>query len=1710
MRPGKRIACSGILICLVIAIAFPIADAADWPTYRHDGARSGVTSEQLAPPLSQEWVFISKDAPEPAWPKPAEELPRMHFDDAYYVAVAGKSVYFGSSMDNKVYSLDAATGKVRWTTFTEGPIRLAPTVCQDRVFVGSDDGYVYCLKAKNGKVDWKYRASPNDEKVLGNGRMISLWPVRTGVLVDGGTAYFGAGVFPGESIYICALRAKDGKVIWKNDTIGDYGHEQQYGGISPQGYLLASESKLYIPSGRALPAAFDRKDGRFLFYPYAGHTGGTWALLTDGELIAGVDDTGEPVKASYDKEKGRRKDDVYAWFPGLRIVVTPDFSYILTENDIRAIDRNAYPVLKGKMESLEEEREKLSGTLSDVRRKLASMNRESEDGEGSEEYEVSRKALQKQIDELTQKINALAEQERSVKDSVSRWEYPCEDFSSLILAGDILFSGGQDEVIAIDTKTGERLWGSRVEGKACGLAVSNGRLFVSTDKGRIYCFGKKEVSKAREIRPALKSSPYKRDKLTPIYETAAEEILRETGVKKGYCLVLGSGEGRLAFELARLTDLMVIGIEPDAKKVKRAREKLDSGGLYGSRVIIDQGSLSDLPYPDYFANLIVSDNLLISGEVQGSSAEMFRVLRPHGGVAYLGQPSGARKAKDSVDMVEVRNWLEDQGLPSPEVKREDGVWAKVTRGPLEGSGGWTHQYADPANTACSDDELVKCPLDVLWFGRPGPEKMVERHARAAAPVSIDGRLFVQGENVVMAYDAYNGTLLWEREIPGAVRVRVDADGGNLAVSKDGFFVAAREGCFHLNPATGETLHTYNVPESPDGEPRRWGYIACVGKTLFGSAADPLQLEYDAFWKMMARDDGTWKSMEEIPEEYKRAYEYFIPRYPEPDERARTGFQRSGLKWRSVADFPGWGSVSSPKGAVTERMMVSDAVFAMDIETGKLKWLHRGNRIAHITISIGDGMVFLAERSVTGEQKEQAFKEKRRLIEKGIFEDDGLDVGPEDSDVRLVVALDSSTGKKLWEKAVDLTGCGGDRLGSAYHDGMVFLFGCFSNHDGDLFGEGALKWRRITALSARNGDTIWSRPLNYLRRPLIVGDDIIIEPRACSAHTGEVKMRTHPVTGEQVPWEFLRPGHCCSITSAAPYGLFYRSYWTMFYDLEEDSGLIHFGAIRPGCWINLVPANGLLLFPEASSGCTCSFPLRSTVAFKPKSPEKSKDWSVFITHGPMTPVKHLAINLGAPGDMKDDGKSLWFGYPRPRVGYGVKFDLSEDILPGMGYFCRDYKGMHIEGTDKPWLFASGCYGATRFDLPLVGDIWGDEPGVYTVRLGFSAPEGDRVGERVFDIKLQDKIALSNFDVLREAGAPNRAVVKEFSGIDVESTLKIELVPEASDPTNERAPLINSIEVIREDVPGEAEEAAEQAERPDAKVLLDMAEAKVSQKRYDEALEMYHRALDLADSDDLKLQALKGLAVIGSPKSMKKIERYCRDVSPILLEYKGLDPEVTDGAIRVYAAVADNIAEGGDKQRAIRMLSGILTAPGSLDTRRQIIDSLEGLGVEVGADAAKSGFITHWHLIGPFPWDGRINNLDKVFVGEPDIDLGKIYQVEDRTLEWKRYVGDRGMINLRGLFDPHDNTAAYAYAEINLPKEQDLLLNVGSDDGFKCWFNGKEVGKSERRTWETLQIKGKKGINTVLLKISQGGGGWGFRVVLTDLGENPVDLTGLSRR
>ena len=89
-------------------------------------------------------------------------------------------------------------------------IRLAPTVVQNRVLFGADDGTVYCLAGDSGELLWKDDAD-SGSWLPGNGRMIHSQPVRSGVLVEGKIAYFTRGLFPAQGVELVALDIETGK-----------------------------------------------------------------------------------------------------------------------------------------------------------------------------------------------------------------------------------------------------------------------------------------------------------------------------------------------------------------------------------------------------------------------------------------------------------------------------------------------------------------------------------------------------------------------------------------------------------------------------------------------------------------------------------------------------------------------------------------------------------------------------------------------------------------------------------------------------------------------------------------------------------------------------------------------------------------------------------------------------------------------------------------------------------------------------------------------------------------------------------------------------------------------------------------------------------------------------------------------------------------------------------------------------------------------------------------------------------------------------------------------------------------------------------------------------------------------------------------------------------------------------------------------------------
>ncbi|MFQ6098886.1 MAG: malectin domain-containing carbohydrate-binding protein, partial [Armatimonadota bacterium] len=205
-------------------------------------------------------------------------------------------------------------------------------------------------------------------------------------------------------------------------------------------------------------------------------------------------------------------------------------------------------------------------------------------------------------------------------------------------------------------------------------------------------------------------------------------------------------------------------------------------------------------------------------------------------------------------------------------------------------------------------------------------------------------------------------------------------------------------------------------------------------------------------------------------------------------------------------------------------------------------------------------------------------------------------------------------------------------------------------------------------------------------PVIVGDTIYAQPMAYDLKTGAPKGRSDPLTGQETPWTFVR-AYGCGAVSAAPNLLLFRSGTFGFYDLAGDSGIHNFGGIRPGCFVNMIAASGLVLIPEGSSACTCAYNFQTSVALAPT--RKQEDWGVFSGVMPSGRVRRLAVNLGAPGDKRDEDGTMWLGFPRPSFHAAVRVPLVTDIRSEPRYYRRNADEVVVKRTTRPWLYASGA-------------------------------------------------------------------------------------------------------------------------------------------------------------------------------------------------------------------------------------------------------------------------------------------------------------------------------------------------------------------------------------------------------------------------------------
>jgi len=781
----------------------PRAEGGDWPTWRCDAARTACCREDLPDRLHLQWV--RKLPPQiTAW----KDESVMRFDESYLPIVLGNLMFVGSTRSDSLTAYDVESGAERWRFYCGGPVRTAPAGWKGKVYVAADDGLLYCLAAADGRLLWKFRGALADRRLLGNERLISTWPARGGPVIGENAVYFAVGVWPlmGTSVY--ALDAESGRVLWQNDaasftyrTLPHVGAEG-YSGLAPQGHLVLLDDLLLVPGSRYTPAMFDRRSGKFLGYA----KGGGPALAAQGRLlVAGgaVYDlrTGEQIHHAGGTDGsanfGRTVLARGMWYSeaGLldptRIEVR-EIAVKVSRKDDSPLDKRLDETLPQFKEyrtreplapGYDPEKDSVApGTTGPEKPALKPVMRKIAAGT------ISRVGTLSGVPWLSAGSRVVI----TTKGKARTVETPGES-PELELARD-----SRVQVIEVTPRLGivKHLWSGAFDGIASEVLAAGGRLFVVTREGSIYCFGPQEVV------PRVHKLPEPPAPAATEWTATAAALLEAAGTKDGYCLVWGLNDGGLVEALVEHSNLHVVALDRDERKVEALRRRLDAAGLYGTRAAAIAGDPRQIELAPYFASLIVSEDWDAAGPQDAATLrKVAGPLRPYGGKACFPGPRHE----------DLRKWLKESGLAGYQLKRRGETAVLERAGPLPGSAPWLGENADAGNTRSSRDQLVMAPLGVLWYGNDLSNRLVlPRHGEGPVEQVVGGRLFIQGPDSLSAVDVYTGRLLWTRSFPGIGdfynrtyhQLGAHSIGGNFYAVADAVYVAHDGTCYVLDPATG--------------------------------------------------------------------------------------------------------------------------------------------------------------------------------------------------------------------------------------------------------------------------------------------------------------------------------------------------------------------------------------------------------------------------------------------------------------------------------------------------------------------------------------------------------------------------------------------------------------------------------------------------------------------------------------------------------------------------------------------------------------------------------------------------------------------------------------------------------------------------------------------------------------------------------------------
>ena len=1252
----------------------------------------------------------------------------------------------------------------------------------------------------------------------------------------------------------------------------------------------------------------------------------------------------------------------------------------------------------------------------------------------------------------------------------------------------------------------------------------------------------------------------------------AEHLVAKTGVARGICVILDCGDGELAVEIAQTGRFLVHALDGREESVAAAREKAGAAGLDIQRLIVEKSNLSPLPHVDGLVDVVIAADLAEVTLAEVPLGEVLRVLRPRG-KAIL----GCQGRDAALSVKQLRGWLKDAEIGDADVEKDDfGVWAVVTKPPLEGVDDWSHWEHTPDNNPVSTDAVIKAPYMTRWLGTP------YYIAMPATTTAAGGRIFTaMGHiahhrreepwlNTLLARNGYNGVELWRRKLPDGYLAHRSA----YVATDETFYMIAPEGdaCLLLDPETGAEKDRIRFPSVP-GE---WKWMALHDGTLFvllGGRKDPAETT-------IIRSKYTHWSWGEL------STGYYLTRVPWGFGTTIVAYDmsRRRVDWSHEEEAP-IDSRAMVLGGGSVFFYCPDArVACLDQHSGKARWTNEDPKVRNLVGEAGRGLGstpgFRSSCFCLYTPQAVCYEAQTRMNIVALSTEDGhllwhrrkttnnpnmlyadghvvVGIGPEGS----TLVLDPLTGKTIEDLGFAKRSCA--RL-TATPDS----FFCRGKREG-LTRYDRLNKRVLFNEALRpacNDGAIGANGLLYVG-PWLCDCNLQLMGTCALCSAGDFRFdldahgpdrlerpadnpgRVVPLDVSPEDWATYRGGTAHGGSSGVDVAPQIGAIW----HYEPDRTYLPTAPTAAGNLVFLCGNDGKVRAIDAVSGMlawrfvTAGPILQPPTIWDGRAYVGSGDGYVYVLEAATgrlvwrfraAPVERRIMVYGAlcstwpvnSGVLVQDGVA----YVAAGIAdYDGTYVYALDAVTGQVLWQNDSSG-HLDQAPRKGVSAQGNLTIAE------GRLW--------------MPGGNVVSPAAFDLETGQYCGVTP----RSEGDPRANRGEEigvFRGEYVvfggrlrysatESIVNPGYFLGFEAPRRERAPrpmfLCGGKAIPAWDGEGVVfvEGRNTVPKYCAAKAVADFLRGKHGKrppKPMWEATKLEGRDVIALALTPKAVLVVSEVAVERSIRSRWIVSRLDRKSGALTWEQDLPGAALHGGLLvdregRVIVALRDGsvVCLGGAKalearierlvdrvkagKQAVKVLKDMLPATHGAEARNLIIARLGELGLDVTRGPKQRGCITRWWLLGPVPWNDD-NPVDKAFVGEPDVDVTEPIKIGVARRAWREYVTVRtdGMVDLAQIYGPLEGVAVYVYAEVELSEAQDLLLMIGSNDGFKCWFNGKEAGRfdggrSYAPDQDTLKVTGVEGANRILLKVTQMGANWACSARLTHPDETPIDLTG----